>query len=61
MQVKEGGIATDFVDIQCRQRTKNGSIEIYPEFITKKSKDLMIRGGDFTLSGMRVVVAGPPI
>ena len=30
-----------------RQRTKNSNIELYPEFITKKSKDLMIRGGDF--------------
>lgn len=27
--------------------TKNGSIEVYPKFIIKKSSDLMIRGGDF--------------
>ena len=45
--MKKGGIATDFVEIRERQRTKNSPIEIYPEFITKKSKDLMVRGGDF--------------
>lgn len=26
---------------------KRGSVEVYPKFIIKKSKDLMIRGGDF--------------
>lgn len=35
----------DFVKISTRQ--KKGYIEIYPKFIIKKSKDLMIRGGDF--------------
>ena len=27
--------------------TKKGAIEVYPKFLIKKSKDLMIRGGDF--------------
>ncbi len=38
---------TDFVTINHRQRSKNSNIEIYPEFITTTSKDLMIRGKDF--------------
>ena len=36
----------DFMKISTR-RTKRGNVEIYPKFIIKKSKDLMIRGGDF--------------
>lgn len=36
----------DFLMISTRS-TKRGSLEIYPKFIIKKSKDLMIRGGDF--------------
>lgn len=36
----------DFLMISTR-KTKRGIIEIYPKFIIKKSKDLMIRGGDF--------------
>ena len=36
----------DFLMISTRS-TKRGVIEIYPKFIIKKSKDLMIRGGDF--------------
>ena len=36
----------DFMTISTRS-TKRGIIEIYPKFIIKKSKDLMIRGGDF--------------
>ena len=36
----------DFLKIATR-RQKNGRIEVYPKFIIKKSKDLMIRGGDF--------------
>lgn len=36
----------DFLMISTRA-LKNGTIEIYPKFIIKKSKDLMIRGGDF--------------
>ena len=36
----------DFMMIATRS-TKRGVIEIYPKFIIKKSKDLMIRGGDF--------------
>lgn len=36
----------DFLMISYRS-TKNGTIEIYPKFIIKKSQDLMIRGGDF--------------
>lgn len=36
----------DFLMISTRS-TKRGVIEIYPRFIIKKSKDLMIRGGDF--------------
>ena len=36
----------DFMMISTRS-TKRGVIEIYPKFMIKKSKDLMIRGGDF--------------
>ena len=36
----------DFLKIATR-RKQNGRIEVYPKFIIKKSKDLMIRGGDF--------------
>lgn len=36
----------DFLMISTRA-LKNGTIEIYPKFIIKKSSDLMIRGGDF--------------
>ncbi len=36
----------DFLLISTRT-SKSGAIEIYPKFIVKKSKDLMIRGGDF--------------
>lgn len=36
----------DFMTISTRT-TKQGGVEIYPKFIMKKSKDLMIRGGDF--------------
>lgn len=36
----------DFFTIGTRT-TKNGTTEIYPKFMMKKSEDLMIRGGDF--------------
>lgn len=36
----------DFLMISTRS-TKRGVVEIYPKFIIKKSRDLMIRGGDF--------------
>lgn len=36
----------DFLFI-ARRTGKHGVIEIYPKFIIKHSKDLMIRGGDF--------------
>ena len=36
----------DFVMIATRS-PKNGVVEIYPKFMMKRSKDLMIRGGDF--------------
>lgn len=36
----------DFFIISTRP-TKNGGVEVSPKFIIKKSKDLMIRGGDF--------------
>ena len=36
----------DFLMIATRTG-KRGVIEIYPKFIIKKSKDLMIRGSDF--------------
>lgn len=36
----------DFLRISTRP-TKSGTIEIFPKFIVGKSKDLMIRGGDF--------------
>lgn len=36
----------DFMTVATRT-TRSGIIEIYPKFIVKKSKDLMIRGGDF--------------
>ena len=45
--MREGGSKTDFVKIQWRIPRKDGPPEIYPIFIAKKSKDLMIRGGDF--------------
>lgn len=35
----------DFVNVSTRN--KRGVVEIYPKFIIRKSKDLMIRGGDF--------------
>lgn len=38
---------TDFVKISWRLPKKDAAPEIYPVFIAKKSKDLMIRGGDF--------------
>lgn len=37
----------DFLKIAWRNQKKNGPSEIYPVFIAKSSKDLMIRGGDF--------------
>ena len=38
----------DFLKIQWREgKTKKSPPEIYPVFVTRKSKDLMIRGGDF--------------
>ncbi len=36
----------DFLMVSTRAN-KRGVIEIYPDFIVRKSKDLMIRGGDF--------------
>jgi len=36
----------DFMIVSTRIKNRN-TIEIYPKFIIKKSKDLMIRGGDF--------------
>lgn len=36
----------DFLMITTRSN-KRGVIEVYPKFVIKKSKDLMIRGGDF--------------
>ena len=36
----------DFLKIETRP-TKNKGVEIFPNFIVRKSKDLMIRGGDF--------------
>lgn len=36
----------DFLKISTRQ-VKKGGVEVYPKFIVGKSKDLMIRGGDF--------------
>lgn len=36
----------DFLKITTRTR-RNGTVEVYPKFIIKKSSDLMIRGGDF--------------
>lgn len=45
--LEKGGSETDFVKIQWRIPKKDGPPEIYPIFIAKKSKDLMIRGGDF--------------
>lgn len=36
----------DFVRISTKS-VKRGIIEVYPKFIVRKSKDLMIRGGDF--------------
>lgn len=36
----------DFVKITTRSK-KQGTIDIFPKFVVKKSSDLMIRGGDF--------------
>ena len=36
----------DFLKITTRTK-KNGTVEVYPKFMIKKSSDLMIRGGDF--------------
>ena len=33
--------------IETRRAKQEGVTEIYPDFIIKKTKDLMIRGGDF--------------
>lgn len=37
----------DFLKVTWRQAKKTGPAEIYPVFIVRSSKDLMIRGGDF--------------
>ena len=37
----------DFLKVSWRKQGKSERAEIYPIFITKTSKDLMIRGGDF--------------
>ena len=37
----------DFLKVTWRNQKKNGTPEIYPVFVVKSSKDLMIRGGDF--------------
>ena len=39
-------MAIDFLKVSTRS-PKRGELEIYPKFIIGKSKDLMIRGGDF--------------
>lgn len=36
----------DFLMISTRS-TRRGAVEVYPKFLIRKSKDLMIRGGDF--------------
>lgn len=36
----------DFMTVSTR-KVKNGPLEVYPKFVIKKSKDLMIRGRDF--------------
>lgn len=37
----------DFIKIRVASRTKTNNIDVYPEFIVKPSKDLMIRGRQF--------------
>ena len=37
----------DFLKVSTKPPTKNGTVEVFPKFILKKSTDLMIRGGDF--------------
>ena len=45
---QKGGYFTDFVKIAWKVGSRKGEPpEIYPKFIAKQSKDLMIRGGDF--------------
>lgn len=45
---RKGGKFTDFVKPTWRENPrKKGYYEIYPQFSTKRSRDLMIRGGDF--------------
>ena len=36
----------DFYEIRVR-KLKDGTYEIYPEFLVDESKDLMVRGKDF--------------
>ena len=36
----------DFLIVSTRSQ-KRGNIEIYPKFVVRNNKDLMIRGGDF--------------
>ena len=42
----------DFVRISTRSK-KQGVVEIYPNFVMKKSSDLMIRGGFLCRLGRR--------
>lgn len=37
----------DFLKVTWRNQKKSGPPEVYPVFVVKSSKDLMIRGGDF--------------
>ena len=45
-QFLEGGCFVDFLRITSKS-VKKDLTEVYPKFIMKTSKDLMIRGGDF--------------
>jgi hypothetical protein len=36
----------DFYDIQVKE-LRSGQLEVYPDFLVKKSKDLMVRGRSF--------------
>ena len=37
----------DFIDVVVDSESRSKKLILYPEFIIKKSKDLMIRGHDF--------------
>ena len=37
----------DFMTVSTSKSNKSSTVEVFPKFIMKKSKDLMVRGKDF--------------